>query len=434
MKFSRKYVLLIIFGLLLITITYFTQRHETALLLTQYAVLFTIYSYFCFRKEPFRVKHIIIVGLVFRLVLLFAVPNLSEDVFRFIWDGKLWLSGVDAFQYTPIELMQAKVPLPDAQLYNQLNSPAYYTIYPPINQLLFILSALFNDTTISIIVLRILIISTEAVTLLHLSKLISANGFNHRKFIFYAFNPLVILELSGNLHFEAFVICFFVLALYFIHKKQWIKSALAMGLSIAFKILPIILLAAFFRKMKIWKYVAFVLISLAVVAATFTPLLNSSIFAGGGQSAQLYFQNFEFNASIYYLARAFGFWIKGYNIIETAGPFVIAIGFVCIVAYNLLVSIKVAIAERALFTWFIYCLFATTIHPWYIIPMVALSVLTTYKFPLLWSLLVFLTYAGYSTTRYTEQLWIIALEYILVIGFAVFEVSRARKKFKSPTL
>jgi hypothetical protein len=70
----------------------------------------------------------------------------------------------------------------------------------------------------------------------------------------------------------------------------------------------------------------------------------------------------------------------------------------------------------------IYFLFTTTLHPWYITTLVAISVFSPYRFPLLWSGLIFLTYAGYHINSFQENYWITAFEYVAVIGYFIFEL------------
>lgn len=411
-----------LFGLLLISITYFTERSQSALLLLQFSLLFVAYYWLFKKQDTFEEQNLFRLAIVFRLLLLFAIPNLSEDVYRFIWDGQLWIKGIDAYKFLPTTLMSEMPEAVDPKLFEQLNSPNYFTIYPPLNQLIFIGAAYMKSTYFSILFIRVLIIGAEILSLIGLPKLLRGIPKSNALFILYAFNPLVILEMSGNLHFEAFVVCAIIWSVIYFKKNQWIKSGAMMGLAIGFKILPIILLASFFRKLNLKQYVAFIVTAIVIASLTLLPLLETNIFTGIKESAQLYFQSFEFNASIYYVVRFIGFQVYRYNIIQTAGPYIAVVGISCIIVFNLLMSSKVGIWERMLFSWTLYCLFATTIHPWYIIPLVLFGSMSHYKFPILWSFLIGFTYIGYSASCFQEILWITALEYILVISFAVFEI------------
>ena len=75
-----------------------------------------------------------------------------------------------------------------------------------------------------------------------------------------------------------------------------------------------------------------------------------------------------------------------------------------------------------LFAVSFYLFLSTTVHPWYIATPLLLSVFTKYKFPLVWSFMVMLSYSAYGKNGFDEKLWLVAFEYILVIGFSVWEL------------
>jgi len=413
-------------GALLISISYFTFRYESILLIGQFIFLFALYLLLFFQKKNFTIREIIAFGVLFRLLLLFLTPNLSEDVFRFLWDGKLWWEGIDAYAFLPSELAKDHILNPD--LFSQLNSPNYYSIYPPLNQLIFSLGAIFENTTLGIISIRLLIILAEIGTIILLPKVLRQYNKDSKLLILYAFNPLVILELSGSLHFEAFVIFFLIWAIYEFGKGNQIKSALGTGLAIGFKLVPLILLASFFRKLALKEYLKFILLAVLVTVLSFVPFLFSDALKGILTSTSLYFQNFEFNGSIYYLLREIGFAVKGYNLIATTGPLMGGMAFSAMVIFNIVASSKMKLPERMLWTYIIYLLFATTVHPWYVLPILVLGILSGYWFPVLWTFLIFFTYWGYSQLGYQEYLGIVLIEYILLLALIVFEVTQ---KFKS---
>ncbi len=417
-----------IMGALLISISYFTLRYESSFLIGQFILLFALYLFLTYQKNKFSLKEIILVGILFRLILLILMPNLSEDVYRFLWDGKLWWEGIDAYAWLPSEI--AKENILSSELFAQLNSPNYYSIYPPINQLIFAIAGIFENTTFGIIAIRLFIILAELGTLILLPKVLMHYEKNSKLLIFYAFNPLVILELAGNLHFEAFVIFFLLWAVYEFEKRKVYKSALGIGLAISFKLVPIILLASFFKKFALRQYVKFVMLASLVAMLSFLPFLFSDAVKGIITSTSLYFQSFEFNASIYYLIREIGFAVKGYNIIATSGPLMGIFAFSGMAIFNLLASSKMNLPERMLWTYVIYFLFATTVHPWYVLPILVLGILSDYKFPVLWTITIFFTYWGYSQTGYQEHLWIVVVEYISLLAFFVFELIQKSKNWK----
>jgi hypothetical protein len=220
---------MMVMGVFLISISYFTFRHESVLLLSQFSLVFGLYLLLAFKRTIFSIKEITAFAIVLRLLLLILTPNLSEDVYRFLWDGKLWWEGIDAYAFLPAELIKDNILNPE--LFSELNSPHYYSIYPPLNQLIFWIAGSFDSITGGIITIRIFVILAEIGTLILLPKVLMQYQKDPKLFILYAFNPLVILELSGNLHFEVFVIFFLILAIYQFEKANQMKSALAFDLT-----------------------------------------------------------------------------------------------------------------------------------------------------------------------------------------------------------
>jgi len=83
-----------------------------------------------------------------------------------------------------------------------------------------------------------------------------------------------------------------------------------------------------------------------------------------------------------------------------------------------------------LFALTFYYFTATTVHPWYVTTLLILSVFTNYKFPLVWSFAIILSYLAYLNTNNTENLWIIGLEYAIVYSVFIWEVFINKKAMK----
>jgi hypothetical protein len=68
-----------------------------------------------------------------------------------------------------------------------------------------------------------------------------------------------------------------------------------------------------------------------------------------------------------------------------------------------------------------FCLLSLILHPWYILLLIALAPLTSFRFPILWSYLIFFTYWGYSAMGFNENYYVVGLEYILVFAGISYE-------------
>jgi alpha-1,6-mannosyltransferase len=423
---------------------YAINRYETVLLFLTYGFLFLVYLWIIKEVSVKQIQFWIIAAFVFRISLVIAVPNLSDDVYRFIWDGRLLASGFHPFAELPTYYLQPGLGIPgiDKALFDKLNSPEYFTIYPPFAQFIFWLSVKLSPHSIlgSIVVMRILVIVAEMGSIFVMRLLLKKFNLPDKNVLLYALNPLVILELTGNMHFEAFVIFFLLLSISFIVDKRNIQAALSFSVAVGAKLLPLIVIPLLVFRLGWRKAFQFCVIAMLSCMLMLLPLWDTDIITGFGQSLGLYFKKFEFNASLYYLVREYGFWNKGYNIIQSTGWKLGLVSGILIVAFALsstfapnnqsVKSNELSTIDYRLSTLFpallstlcIYFLFTTTLHPWYITTLLALSVFTSLRFPMVWTALIFLTYAGYSQEGFSENLWITLMEYLFVFGYLVYEL------------
>ncbi|MDP5121895.1 MAG: hypothetical protein NWQ46_09895 [Spirosomaceae bacterium] len=414
--------------LLYVVLAYFLERQQILLLLSVWGMLFV--GYFFLIKE--EANYLVFAGVVFRLIWLFATPALSDDFYRFAWDGRLLINDFNPFQYIPADLMQMpKIAsqINAEELFQSLNSPNYYSVYPPLNQYLFGLASFIsgNNLQLNVILLRVIILLAEGGTLWLLHKIKTEQKLKISIAV-YALNPLVIIELTGNLHFEAVVIFFLILTYYLLTTKTalW-KPALALASAVCVKMLPLIFLPLIVNKIGWKKGITFgFLVGLFCVLYSF-PLLNLEIIQNISVSVNLYFKSFEFNASVYYVVREIGFWIYGYNIIGFAGRALSIIAFLLIMYVSFRKSSGSIVLPTAAAILTIYLLFATTVHPWYITPLVLVSCFTNLRYALAWSALIPLTYFSYTTIPYKENLWLVGLEYSVVFGLLIWEIYNKKR-------
>lgn len=433
-------------ALLYLLLGYGIERPDTVVLLSFYSVLFALYVWVINSGGESDLKFWLVAAPLFRLLLIASLPVLSDDFYRFIWDGRLITNGIHPFAELPTFYLQPEHAVSgiNQALFDRLNSQDYFTVYPPLAQAVFFISVYFSPDSIlgSVVIMRVLILLAEAGTCFLLLKLLNEFGLKRERVLIYALNPLIILELTGNLHFEAFLIFFVVLCLHLLSRTKIVFAGVSMAAAIGAKLVPLIFLPLFVRRLKTLQWIVFCVSVIIPLGLLFYPLAISDGFAGLTESLKLYFKSFEFNASIYYLVREYGFLTKGYNTIQTVGwklgvisaTLIVIIslwnnelkrvagGLTLIHQSNQLPDSLRRIPLVMMWTLTVYLFFATTVHPWYITTLVMFSVLTPYRFAIVWSGLVFLTYSGYTNTGYNENLWVVLVEYLLVIGYLVYEL------------
>ncbi|MFK8057123.1 MAG: glycosyltransferase 87 family protein [Saprospiraceae bacterium] len=397
-------------------------------------------------KGQHSIAIVIVVAVGARLLNLVAIPLLSDDFYRFLWDGELWLAGYHPLDFIPVEAPQSfyadgilRHGNPNKELLENMNSAGYYTVYPPLSQLVFAFAAWMGNTIQEGVTwMKAVIILGELAVLSLLYDLDKRE--NKAGFIAYALLPLAIIELSGNLHFEGLAVLGILLAIHgFRQNKPWL-SGFGLAFGIGVKLVPALigpaLLIAWLKKanpasnrldseLNYKSSIIFLLSALFFSAVFFVPFFASADLSGFGESLDLYFRSFEFNGSLYVLASALGQWYKGWNWISVIGPSLSILSMLSIITLAVVRGWKkLDLATTLLFSFGIYILCATTVHPWYAIYLVALAPLTKYKWPYVLGFTVFLSYLAYGTEDVVVPIWATVIEYSSVLAILIYELNQ----------
>ncbi|RIV44176.1 polyprenol phosphomannose-dependent alpha 1,6 mannosyltransferase MptB [Flagellimonas pelagia] len=414
-------------------------RTDTVKLFMLFGALFFLY-YKIMQFEKWNFKFLLVIGILFRLVFLIAEPNLSQDFYRFIWDGELIKNGINPYLYTPDQLMeQGKVVIANMQELHagmsELNA-RHFSNYPPVNQILFTLSALLGGGSVlgSMIAMRLIIILADLGVVYFGRKLLQQlNQANHMVF-WYFLNPLVIIELTGNLHFEGVMLFFFVWSLYLLAKQQWVWAAPIYAVSIMVKLVPLSLLPILLKYLGFKKSIGFYALTIVGCLALLLPFYSPVFIDNYAETLKLWFSNFEFNAGIYNIVKKIAvtyYEAKPWELIDTYGALITKI----VIVITLLITFfrknqnfPTTITSMVL-ALSCYYILTSTVHPWYVVFLMGISIFSSLRFPLVWSLMVILSYQAYANVDYKEHLWLLAIEYILVIGYFIYEmIGRGSKK------
>lgn len=391
-----------------------------------YTLLFGLYFVFLSNSEV-RLRELIVFAIIFRCIHLVAVPHLSDDFYRFLWDGLLTSKDVNPFDYTPSTAFEMGLVNKPVLLEN-MNSPEYYSVYPPINQAIFYISALALPfgLTWSLVVMRLFVIAAELGTMFFLLSIVDTFLGDRRKVMIYALNPLIILEFSHSLHFEVFMIFFLSGAIYMLTKNRNVFSALMFSGAVCVKIIPLMFLPLLLQRLGVRKFLVYSGIVVGSSVILFLPFYNEFFVNHISDSLLLYFETFEFNSSLASISKYLEnhlWWFDSrlFSLLEML----------------LLASIFFKIETRTIKGFVVallgvlttYFLFTRSLHPWYITPLIMLSVFSKFRFPIIWSFLIGLTYITYLNAEYQQNTCVIILEYVIVFPIIILEVKALDKKY-----
>ncbi|CAN5451036.1 hypothetical protein BH11BAC3_BH11BAC3_14050 [soil metagenome] len=426
----------LIAGAFYVAIGYFIPRTSFSNFIILISGLFVTYFIMSSgRLAQNYLKELLILSFVFRVLFLFSMPALSDDYFRFIWDGLLSAHGTNPYALAPETINNLPGTNPSwfmDQLKAGMNSLQYYSVYPPLLQAVFYVSVKIGGANIlnDLIVYRVFVLLAEAGTIYTAIKLLKHFKLPTRNILFYALNPLVNIEFSGNLHGEVFMIFLLSLAFLFLVKEQLLWSAIFVGLAISAKLLPLIFMPAIVSFLGIKKGAVYSMLVMLVFIISFLPFTDQTFIDHIATSVGLYFDKFEFNASIYYLLLWVGYDVTGVNIIFVLGKIMplFAIAAILLIAFKQRILTFEVLVKRILLTIVAYYLFSLVVHPWYVTVLVFLTMFSRYRFSLVWSFLIMLTYSAYAQNPHREVLWLTGIEYIIVGAFIFKELKYGKEQ------
>jgi hypothetical protein len=208
------------------------------------------------RRRPSAATLWIVLGgaLLLRLMVLGAPPFLSNDMYRYIWDGRVQLAGINPYRYIPADPHLAF--LRDAVVYPDINRANYaHTIYPPAAEMIFLAAALPGKMLPPVLAMKLAMLALEGAGIWAMLRLLDMAGQPRARALIYAWNPLPVWEFAGSGHVDAIVICFASLALLAACAKRPALSAAALAIAVLAKFLPLLWAPILWRRWD-WRFAA----------------------------------------------------------------------------------------------------------------------------------------------------------------------------------
>jgi len=236
-------------------------------------------------------------ALIFRLTVLLIPPIWDDDLYRYCWDGRVGLHGINPYLYAP---EAAELENLQDDHYDFVSFKSIRTIYPPLFQFLFQLSAWIAPSSLSF--LKCLALFFDVALISVLMSLLKRLRYSHAWILIYAWNPLSIKEFANSGHMDSLVLFLLFLSLRCLLDRRFVLSHLVLGLSVLAKLfsgiaLPFLLFEAYRRSRSTF------LLSLttfgAVLFLGYAPFVQagSRLFEG----LSVYSRYWNFNAGLFWL-------------------------------------------------------------------------------------------------------------------------------------
>ena len=230
-------------------------------LLAAWAVAAGAGAWCLLRVPPRRAIGVLFAGTVMlHAAALTNGPQLSDDVYRYAWDGRVQAAGIDPYRYPPDDARL--VGLRDEWLWpdaagcaelkrppgcTRLNRASERTIYPPVAQVWFRLLDLVLPAGTQELGYQVAHGALGLVLTALLVKVTTRLGGDPRWAVFYAWSPIAVVEAAMDAHVDVLATALVVLALWWLARRPTVAGAL-MGAAAAIKLFPAVVLPVMLRR------------------------------------------------------------------------------------------------------------------------------------------------------------------------------------------
>ena len=265
-------------------------------LLAAFALAF-LFSAWKHRQSSPPVGAVLGVALVLRVLALPLAPTLSDDVYRYIWDGRVAIRGFNPYSHAP-DSVQLE-PLRD-ELWEKVAHRDVETVYPPLAISFFSIASLFERPVLA---WKGFLLLVDTLSCLVLLALASRWRVPRGRTLAYLWNPLVVVEVVAMGHVDGLGVLPLLVAAWAMPRASEAKpsvrriaaAALSLGLAVLTKLVPLVLIPLWARHSR--RSVVFVTVLLAVVLAACVPVLWHT--GGVPPGLVTYGISWEFNGPIY---------------------------------------------------------------------------------------------------------------------------------------
>jgi hypothetical protein len=252
------------------------------------AYLLAIREFFSASKFPRRV---IVIGLVvaalWHVLFLLRPPGLDDDIHRYLWDGRVQRLGYNPYIVVPSDPALSRLHTPETRT---LNNPDLASPYPAGAELFFRAVTAIHE---SVFALKVAFVVCDFAVVFVLLDILRRSGQGAHWVLAYAWNPLLAIEVAGSGHIDIVGVLLLLVSAAALKRRWRTVAAVAFGLAVAVKLLPIVLLPLYWKRVRMRDTV----LAAAVVALLYVPFLNHGRIPIG--SLGTYVHSFRFNDPVF---------------------------------------------------------------------------------------------------------------------------------------
>ncbi len=194
----------------------------------------------------------IVFAVVFNLILLPTKPTLSDDMFRYVWDGRVQAHGISPYRYPPDAPELIDLRRGDTMVWPNINRPSVVTVYPPGAQLAYaIVWRIVGD---SLTGFKALVVLAELIGAWLLIRLLRVFQKPQEWVLIYLWSPLLIFEVAQAGHLDGLMLVFLILAFYARVTDRYGLLGVSLGVATAIKLFPAFLLFALLPLPQPWSW------------------------------------------------------------------------------------------------------------------------------------------------------------------------------------
>ncbi|PYJ55553.1 MAG: hypothetical protein DME82_06870 [Verrucomicrobia bacterium] len=366
-----------------------------------------------FFATPIFPRRVVILGLVLAAVwhieFLGLPPGADDDIHRYVWDGRLQRLGYNPYIVVPSDPALAGLHTPETRT---LNNPDLPSPYPAGAQLFFRAVTAIQESTFA---LKVAFVVCEFAIVFVLLDILRCTRQAAHLVLAFAWNPLLAIEVAGSGHIDIVGALLLLVSAAALVRRWRSTAAVALGLAIAVKLLPVVLLPLYWKRVRIRDAA----LAAAVVGLLYVPFLNHGRTPIG--SLGTYLQSFRFNGPVF-------------AALDQVAPPQLLAGLAVLVGLATATWLRSATPEWSpdLFAWPMAAslLCAPVVFPWYLLCLLPFLMSGSTLLIIIWTVSIIPTYVQWhlrATGRPWGSLpgWVMLLEYgCVAIAAAVIALRR----------